>query len=89
MTIKKRIQKWLDIKKPTLEKEVGLLKKDLEFWHKTFRTFSVIPCAYCNKQMRIYPYGGAYYTDKDNRKVHAACYDEFLAQLKEGETTND
>lgn len=83
--IKSFLRNWLGIKEPIkptlnkdLEKQVEQLKKDLEFWHRTFRSFSVLPCAYCGKQMRVYPYGGAYYTTKDNRKVHAVCYDNYL-----------
>lgn len=89
MNIKHRIQKWLDVKEPIepklnkeLKKQVDQLKKDLEFWHKTFRSFSVIPCGYCKKQMRVYPYGGAYYTTHDGKKVHAGCYDEYLSKDK-------
>jgi hypothetical protein len=65
-----------------LSKKYDQLIKDLEFWHKTFRSFSVIPCAYCKVQMRIYPYGGAYYHIEDNKKVHAECYDKWLADRK-------
>lgn len=69
-----------------IEAKTKQLLTDLEFWHRTFRKFSVIPCAYCGKHMRIYPYGGAYYHIKDNRKVHAACYDTYLAERKPNET---
>lgn len=65
-----------------IEALVDKTKRDLEFWHKTFRMFSVVPCAYCTKQMRIYPYGGAYYLIGDNRKVHAECYDKYLEAQK-------
>lgn len=62
------------------QQENEKLIKDLEFWHRTFRAFSVIPCAHCKKQMRVYPYGGAYYSIEDNKKVHATCYDEYLEE---------
>lgn len=91
--LKKRLKKWLDIKEPTfnekLGKQVEQLKKDMEFWHRTFRAFSVVPCAYCKKQMRIYPYGGAYYTIKDNQKVHAECYDTYLETVTTSGTVKD
>lgn len=61
-------------------------KRDLEYWHRIFRSFSVVPCAYCGKQMRVYPYGGAYYHIEDNRKVHAGCYDKYLADKRRKET---
>lgn len=91
MSIKTKLKNWLDIKEPEDLKEIQKLKKDiaaeiskamrdLDYWHRTFRSFSVIPCAYCKKQMRVYPYGGAYYHIKDNQKVHAECYDKFLRQ---------
>lgn len=93
--LKQGLRKWLEVKdpiQPTLDedllKQVEQLKKDLEFWHRTFRSFSVIPCAYCKKQMRVYPYGGAYYHIKDNQKVHAECYDEYLS-VKQGEASSE
>lgn len=78
-TLEERIQH-VDSVGKSIERIQQDMKKELEYWHKTFRAFSVIPCAYCKKQMRVYPYGGAYYTIKDNQKVHAACYDEYLEQ---------
>jgi len=88
--LKQFLKKWLDIQPPIepklnkdLEKKVEQLKKDLEYWHRTFKAFSVVPCAHCKKQMRIYPYGGAYYTTKDNQKVHAACYDKHRAHQRQ------
>ena len=87
--MKEFLRKWLDNKEPVaptlnkdLEKQIEQLKADLTFWHKTFRAWSVVPCAYCKKQMRIYPYGGAYYHIKDNQKVHTGCYEEYLKKGK-------
>jgi hypothetical protein len=73
----------IEKQKKELEKLIDKAKRDLEYWHKTFRSFSVVPCAYCKKQMRVYPYGGAYYHIKDNRKVHAECYDAYLVEKEE------
>lgn len=92
MSIKRKLQVWLHIEKSKVdsfneqvakdtkefEKKAEQVLRDLDFWHRTFRSFSVVPCAYCKKQMRIYPYGGAYYLIKDNQKVHTECYEEYL-----------
>lgn len=85
--LKSLIQNWLDIQNPKepilpkdLEKKYQQLITDMEYWHRTFKSFSVVPCAYCNKQMRIYPYDGAYYLIKDNQKVHVHCYNKYLAE---------
>lgn len=84
MNIKSKLRNWLAVNdeieefKKFQDEVVTKLRGDLEFWHQTFRAFSVIPCAYCKKQMRVYPYGGAYYHIEDNKKVHADCYDEYL-----------
>lgn len=85
--LKNRLKTWLEI--PELkeikkwEKKAEGLHRDLKYWHGIFRSFSVIPCAYCKKQMRVYPYGGAYYHIEDNKKVHAACYDKYLKAKKD------
>ena len=91
------VRAWLQIETPSEQeashkKEAEDRKKllnDLEFWHKTFRAFSVIPCAHCKVQMRVYPYGGAYYTDGNGKKIHAECYDDYLEnQLTGGNDAN-
>lgn len=87
-TIKTKLRNWLiadekeklETKLKEFEKSKDTLMRDLDYWHRTFRSFSVEPCAYCKKQMRIYPYGGAYYYIKNNRKVHAECYDKYLGE---------
>ncbi len=86
LTLRDRLRNWLGIEEPIepklnkeLEKKVAQLNKDLDFWHKTFRSFSVLPCGHCGEQMRVYPYGGAYYT-RDGKKIHAHCYDNYLKE---------
>jgi len=88
--LKKRIQRWLDIKeapaqpktdKDDLQKVIKKLESELSFWKNTFRKYSRVPCAHCKKEMHVYPYGGAYY-ERNGQKVHAACYDDYLETQK-------
>ena len=87
--LKLRIRDWLEIKDPPkkleydkeLKDEVEKLKSELDFWKRTFRKYSRIPCGHCGKEMHVYPFGGAYYTH-EGVKVHAGCYEDFLTQKK-------
>lgn len=88
--LRKILRNWLGVAvhKPETTKElekfreeqgavITKLERELDYWKRTFRSYSRIPCAHCGKQMHVYPYGGAYYTHS-GVKVHAECYDDYL-----------
>lgn len=74
-------QKQLKEDKDNQDEVITSLKRELDHWQRTFRKYSRIPCANCQKQMHVYPFGGAYYTH-NGQKVHAHCYDEYLENNK-------
>lgn len=86
--LRAKLRNWLGVEtipkdNDRLSKElhttIDKLESELTFWKNTFRKYSRVPCAYCTKQMHVYPFGGAYYTHH-GKKVHAACYDAYLEQ---------
>lgn len=73
------INKITDRHQLKLGKEADAIKRDLEFWHKQFRSYHFTTCRHCKKKMMTWPYEReAYYTLKDGGYVHSDCYGKFL-----------